>query len=442
MSLLLFRPSTDGAPPAPAPSVVVIGRARALLEISDTPPRDPRQWEDQTAYLREFDFSRGAPDELEQSQAGTGSIVVDNRGGRFAGIRPMRAVRLSAQSDTGTTGFTMRQSHVGGSDPLRGGVLTFPLFYGFTEGAPQSWPERSDTVAWVTLRVSDAFAAVFTPPEFAWGHRYQTLDPGPDDWPCGFPTGNLTPDNGPPFIPDELTGARINRVLDCLEWPEADRLIDPGIVTILGSNQSQGGTANFRVQENALSHLQAVAMTEGGRIFIDAAGRVRFIDAAHLPELDSGEVYGDIPGEIRYRDIQTDSGIGRVWNQITVNSTEPSQLGSASAEDAASIEEFYVPRPKSFTVLPVVAAVMQDRATELLARYKDPITRITSMSLKPVAASTLRRVISRELADQPVIRRRPQDAPAIEQNSRIENFAISAAYDDPYWVITLQLSAA
>lgn len=73
--------------------------------------------------------------------------------------------------------------------------------------------------------------------------------------------------------PQELSGERINRVLDAFGWPTANRIIDPGISEV----QTQAAVVNI----NALEHIQSIADAEYGQFFFDGAGNAVFHDRNH-----------------------------------------------------------------------------------------------------------------------------------------------------------------
>ena len=447
MSLLLFRPAREAEAPEPPPSPpstegVIAG---VLVELNFADPTDPPEWVDVSAYLRDFSYAGGASDEMEQPQAGTASVRLGNQDGRFdpanasspywPNVVPMRGLRISALSGSGTA-FTMRQSHVNETDVLRGGVQTFALWTGFIENWPLTW-DISDNDAEVRLEAMDAFG-MFNLSEFVWGYR-NTPSPGPDDWPCGLPSGNVTPANGPPFIPDELAGERIHRVLDCLGWPEDMRVIDDGTVSIMGSDQEFGGSTNIPVSDGATSHIRSVGLTEGGLVFVDPGGRVRFIDADHLPT-GSVDDYGDVDPELRYGNIAMETGVYHLWNKISVSAS--SVLATIEAEDATSIARFGE-RGKAISILSAIeggGSVNSTRAPELLAKFKNPRTRITQFQFRPRTGYDFRRLAVRQIGDVVTAHRRPRNAGAIEQVSRILSMSV-VSQNKFDWLFTVTLAA-
>jgi hypothetical protein len=73
----------------------------------------------------------------------------------------------------------------------------------------------------------------------------------------------LTPWSG------DLSGARINRVLDLIGWPAADRSIDVGQSVMAQLDPNTIGSS-------ALSYLQSVELSELGALFISPDGKVSF----------------------------------------------------------------------------------------------------------------------------------------------------------------------
>jgi hypothetical protein len=73
------------------------------------------------------------------------------------------------------------------------------------------------------------------------------------------------------FGVSELSGTRINKVLNSIGWSTTAREIDTGVVTVTALYPSTGGT-------NAMDHLYKVAEAEAGIIFATPSGSVAFHD--------------------------------------------------------------------------------------------------------------------------------------------------------------------
>jgi len=106
------------------------------------------QWVDVSAYLRSFSTKRGKNRDLDQTEAGTATIVLRNDDRRFdpenaaspyyPNVLPMRHIRLRAVYSS----------------------VTYELWRGFVDGWPQKWPGRpvaNAGEAVVELTATDAF---------------------------------------------------------------------------------------------------------------------------------------------------------------------------------------------------------------------------------------------------------------------------------------------
>jgi len=97
-------------------------------------------------------------------------------------------------------------------------------------------------------------------------------------------------------FPQESTGARVGRVLDTIGWPSTARNVDTGVSTV------QAVTSPLTTTP-ALQHMQDCQATEGGALYIDVSGHVRFVSRAALvsesvyasSQVTFGEFLGDVP---------------------------------------------------------------------------------------------------------------------------------------------------
>ena len=148
MSLLLFFRRTGPAPSTAteADSFHALGSHASdfpllLVEVAfaSSPTAASQTWTDVTDYVRALSIRRGRDHELQRAEAGTLSVVLDNRDRRFdptytsgayyPNVLPMRQIRVRAYWN-GTV---------------------YDLFRGFVEQWPQAWPENGkDAVVEVT----------------------------------------------------------------------------------------------------------------------------------------------------------------------------------------------------------------------------------------------------------------------------------------------------
>jgi hypothetical protein len=121
------------------------------------------------------------------------------------------------------------------------GGVTYPLFAGFITGYQTTQPKEATDVTLTTITAVDAL-------RLAQNAQISTV------------TGATTGD---------LTGTRINEILDEIEWPISAREIDSGLTRV----QNDPGT-----QRTALSACQNISTTEYGAFYVDASGSFVFKD--------------------------------------------------------------------------------------------------------------------------------------------------------------------
>jgi hypothetical protein len=175
---------------------------------------------------------RGRNAEADQFQTGTCSLrIVDQNGdfnpqnlsGPYAGLLdPMRKLQITA-------------THNG---------VTYPIFSGFITGYQTLTPQESnDNVSYCVITAVDAF-------RLAQNAQISTV--------TGTSAG-------------QLSGARINNLLDAISWPPSMRDIDAGQTTV----QADPGTPR-----TALAACQTVSTSEYGSFYVDATGSFVFQDRA------------------------------------------------------------------------------------------------------------------------------------------------------------------
>lgn len=119
--------------------------------------------------------------------------------------------------------------------------VTYPIFSGFITSYVNTRPKDATQVAYTTITAVDAF-------RLAQNAQISTV------------TGAIAGD---------LSGTRINQILDQISWPASMRDVDAGLTTM----QADPGT-----NRTSLSALQTVANSEYGAVYVDASGRFVFQD--------------------------------------------------------------------------------------------------------------------------------------------------------------------
>ena len=118
---------------------------------------------------------------------------------------------------------------------------TYPIFSGFITSYVNTQPKDATEVAYTTITAVDAF-------RLAQNAQISTV------------TGATAGD---------LSGTRVNQILNQIAWPASMRDVDAGLTTL----QADPGT-----NRTSLSALQTVANSEYGAVYVDASGRFVFQD--------------------------------------------------------------------------------------------------------------------------------------------------------------------
>lgn len=218
----------------------------------------------------------------------------------------------------------------------------YVLFTGFITDYDTTFSRGTDEVSKVTLKCSDAFRL--------FSNSQITTVPG-----AGV----------------QLSGARVNAILDEIEFPSAFRDIDPGESTL----QADPGTSR-----TAISALRTVEDSEFGGFFIDAEGRATFIDRESLTESLGAPVYtfSDTGSGIAFQNAVTAFDDTLIVNDVTVT-----RAGGTAQNvfDQNSIDTYFIHSGVRDGILVQTDAEALDQASVLLATRKDTETRIDSIQL-------------------------------------------------------------
>tara|TARA_R110000868_G_scaffold295610_2_gene555921 strand:+ start:397 stop:1755 length:1359 start_codon:yes stop_codon:yes gene_type:complete len=178
------------------------------------------------------------------------------------------------------------------------------------------------------------------------------------------------------------TAGLMAQVLLAAGWPTAWRSLEAGTVKPGGMNWGQ----------NALTVLQQLALTDGGRVFVDEDGVLQFYDRSHdrtaTRSTTSQATYSDsglaavVPfntvGEISYSDAY-------LANSVTVTTSEGATF---TATDATSISAYGTVAKQIDTLLDSQADA-QTYADIYLLAYKDPSLRIQDWKVAPQAKGSI-----------------------------------------------------
>ncbi|CAB4222139.1 hypothetical protein UFOVP1648_26, partial [uncultured Caudovirales phage] len=147
----------------------------------------------------------------------------------------------------------------------------------------------------------------------------------------------------------QLSGARINNLLDAISWPNSMRDVDAGLTTV---------QADPSTQRTALAAMQTIETTEFGSLYVDASGSFvfqdRFVTTASIAGTPT--VFNDDGAGIKYFNAVWVLNDLLVFNQANVTATG---LATQTATDAASVDKYFLHSYNQQNLL------MQDTATAL-----------------------------------------------------------------------------
>ncbi len=182
--------------------------------------------------------------------------------------------------------------------------VTYPIFAGFITSYVNTQPKDATEVAYTTIQAVDAY-------RLAQNAQILTV------------TGATAGD---------LSGTRINQILDQISWPSSARDVDAGLTTM----QADPGTTR-----TSLAALQTVADSEYGAVYVDASGNFVFQDRSVTVSSIGGTptLFADDGTGIKYANAVWKLDDTLVFNSATVTRTG----GTAQvATNAASIEKYFI----------------------------------------------------------------------------------------------------
>ena len=221
--------------------------------------------------------------------------------------------------------------------------VTYPIFSGFITSYVNTQPSDATEVAFTTITAVDAFRL---------GNLAQ----------ISTVTGATAGD---------LSGTRINQILDEIDWPATMRDIDAGLTTM----QADPGTARTSLQA-----MQTVTDSEYGALYVDPTGSFTFQDRA-LTVSSIGAtptVFADNGTGIRYANA--------IWvlnDALVFNSATVSRAGGSpqNAINAASIAKYFLHSYNLQDLLMQTDAVALDYARAYVASRAETSIRCDAVEL-------------------------------------------------------------
>ena len=274
---------------------------------------------------------RGRNPQADQFQTGTLTMRIVDQNGDFNPqnpsspyynlLTPMRKVQITATY----------------------GATTYPIFAGFITSFQTTTPKNALDVVYSTITAVDAF-------RLAQNAQVSTV--------AGTSAG-------------QLSGARINALLDAIDWPASMRDVDAGLTTM----QADPGTAR-----TSLAAMQTVETSEYGALYVDAAGSFVFQDR-NVTAGSTGAtptVFNDNGTDISYF-----NAVWRLDDTLVYNSANVTRTGGTTqtAINQPSIDKYFVHSYNQQNLLMQTDAVALDYAQAYVASRAETSIRCDAIQL-------------------------------------------------------------
>lgn len=223
------------------------------------------------------------------------------------------------------------------------GSTRYYLFSGFIIQYITKPPLGTDDIQTVTLQCVDAFRL--------------------------FNTANVTSVSG--ATANQLSGARVEKILDQIGFPASLRNIDIGDSSL----QVDPGT-----NRTSLAAIQQVEDSEFGAFFMTADGKARFLSRTAVTEYADSPtlIFSDTGVGISYQGITTALDDTTVFNDITV---QRSGGTAQQVTDATSIDTYFRHSGSRTGLLLQTDTEALDMAKMLLISRKDTSVRVDTLTL-------------------------------------------------------------
>ena len=297
---------------------VLADTAAVIVDVSD--------------QINSIQIKRGRNPQADQFQTGTLSFrIVDQQGdfnplntsGPYYGLlNPMVKIQINAVSLS----------------------VTYPLYSGFITSFTTTSPSQAlDDVVYTMIDAVDAF-------RLAQMAQITTV--------AGSTAG-------------DLSGTRINQILDEIAWPASMRDVDAGQTTV---------QANPNTAATALGSMQKIELAEYGALYVDASGSFVFQDR----QVTAGSiaaaptVFADDGSGIPYF-----NSVWRLDDTLIYNSASITRTGGAAqvATNAASIAKYFAHSYNQTNMMMQTDAVALDYALAYVASRAETSIRCDAITL-------------------------------------------------------------
>jgi hypothetical protein len=300
----------------------------------------PADLVDVSANVLRVSTRRGRNRILSNFEAGTATVTINDpnsdfnpqnpTGPYFGKLVPLRKIRIYAQTQ------------------FAGDTVEVNLFSGYITSYDTGFYEGTNATSTVVLQCVDGFRLL------------NNVATGLTSIP-GCPAG-------------QLSGARVNAILDFAGFPDSMRTTDPGNSTM---QADPAGT-----NRSVLQAIQTVEQSEFGAFFMQRSGKTLFLDRNEVTKRADAvpRTYTDLgtPGTFPYESIDFAFDDQLILNSITVQRLNGSPETAVSQE---SIDRFFIKSGQRTGILVETDQESEDQALTLLAARKNADLRIDSITL-------------------------------------------------------------
>lgn len=220
--------------------------------------------------------------------------------------------------------------------------VVYPIFAGFITSYTTTTPKNANDVVYTTIQAVDAL-------RLAQNAQIATV----------------------PASGVQLSGARVNALLDAIAWPSSMRDVDAGLTTL----QADPGTAR-----TALAALQTVTNSEYGAFYVNTTGSFTFQDRTVTVASIGGlaTVFNDNGTNIGYS-----NATWRLDDTLVFNQANVTRLGGTvqSAVNAASVAKYFAHTYNQQNLLMQTDAAALDYARAYVASRAETSVRCDAIEL-------------------------------------------------------------
>ena len=388
------------------------------LEIGfDSEPFDETQsFTDITSYLRAFTTRRGRANELGDFVAGTMSFSVSNADNRFnpnntsspyydsanarTKIQPLKRVRMSATYDS----------------------ITYRIFEGFLQSVPVKFiSEGADSI--VTFTCVDAFKI------------FQSFRLDGVGWRLGLAGFSELGQSTSLGYEDEqeLSSARISRILDTIQFPSNRRDILTGTKEVISQP----------ITTNVLTGLRECETAENGQFFIAKDGKATFRNRDYkLSNTKAINVQGQFSNDgsnLPYTNVSTSFDDNEIVNVYEWQRNGGTIQYKADADSVLR----YRAKESNKTTINVSDGDVLSIIEQKIAETSLPILRIDELTCNPRENTSLwEQVLGREFGDRISVKIVNVDGSSFTDELWIESITHNVNASNQSWSWTATLSPA